>query len=532
MPPRGVQAVNDQGGVGLGALIDPSRGVRCAQAKLRRWASMQALALSALTLLAALPGRALADAAPLRTMGPSLQPVGETRVRMENERIEIRLRRGSSGNPWQLEADVQVLFRFLPGADEQMEAGFPLQPRPRTPGQDGAVIRDFSVTSGGVTLPHQVKRVDWEGVSTDWAVWHLSFRKGQAQEVVVRYRMPVEPQAKGPWGDLRLDYVLRTGAFWTGTIGRAEAILRSERPILPEDLMAGTTPGWQLQDGAVYWEWRDLEPDFDLQVATRNPFWLDLASELEPLLAKPNRTVDETLRLALWFNLIYEAYRGSGYHYLLRDGRKAGQWADTHVDEFISQLSAAVQENPGHEDLKLYHRWLVTNSWVEHGPDGPVLRSAERLRRYLDLVKDDPPDAGDRAVRNAYDFARTIYMVTPETDLRQRALERLLGLMPAAFQDEAAVTAWMPRRDYQPAGVELEIEADIRKVARERTTPAPATAAQAGQPPVSQADPDPATNPTPDPGWSLAPYAGLAMLVLGGAALAILRLKQKRRPRV
>lgn len=490
-----------------------------------------ASAMMALTLLSALPGLAMADAAPLRTLGPTLQPVAETQVRMESERIEIALRPGPARRPWEVHADVQVRFRFLPGADEKMEAGFPLQPRPRTPGQDAATIREFSVSVGGAELPHQVRRVEWDGVSTDWAVWPLSFRKGEAQEVLVRYTMPVEAQSKGPWGEMSLDYVLRTGAFWAGTIGRAEAIVRWARPIRPEDLTAETAAGWQLQDGALYWDWRELEPDFDLSVRFRNPFWLDLALELEPLLAKPTRSRDEMVRLAVWFTLIYDNHRG-GYHYPVRDGRKAGQWADQHVDRFLGELQKAAQASPGDSELQLLYRLITVNAWVEYGPDGPVLRSPDRLLRYLDLMEEEPLGTGEAAVRDAYYFARTIYSVTPDRELRERALARLLRLMPASFSGEEAVAAWLPRRDYQPAGVELELEAEIRKVARERIKPAPDTAPRR----------DPAPAPAPDPrsllagqdrapAPSLTPYAVPALLLLGGAALALLWLKKKRRPR-
>lgn len=483
----------------------------------------------ALTLLSALPGLAMADAAPLRTLGPTLQPVTQTQVRMESERIEINLRRGPANHPWEAQADVQVLFRFLPGADETMEAGFPLQPRPRTPGQEAASVAEFAVSAGGVEIPHQVRRVEWDGVSSDWAVWPLSFRKGEAQEILVRYKMVVEPQTKGPWGEMSLDYVLRTGAFWASTIGRAEAILRSERPILPEDLTAGTTEGWQLQDGGLYWDWSGLEPNFDLSVRFRNPFWLDLAPELEPLLIKADRTADETRRLAVWFIRIYDTHRG-GYDYPIRDGRKAGQWADLHVDRFLAELQKAARVGPGDSELQLLYRLITVNAWVEYGPDGPVLRSPDRLRRYLDLMEEEPVGTGEAAVREAYYFARTIYSVTSDRELRKRALSRLLRLMPASFADETAVAAWLPRRDYQPAGVELELEAEIRTVARERIKPA--------LDPAPLRDPAPASDRRSQlagqdraSGRSLAPYVGLALLMLGGAALALLWLKKQRRPR-
>lgn len=490
-----------------------------------------AVTLSFLLLPLASPARVMADAAPLRTLGPTLQPVAETRVRMESERIEISLRPGPVKRPWEVEAEVQVLFRFLPEADEKMEAGFPLQPRPRTAGQDSAPIRDFAVRAGGADLPHQVRRVEWDGVSSDWAVWPLSFRKGEVQEVLVRYTVPVEPQGKGPWGEMSLDYILRTGAYWAGPIGRAEAIVRSARPILPDDLTAATTAGWQLQDGALYWDWRDLEPDFDLSVRFRNPFWLDLPGELEPLLAKPTRTPDETLRLAVWFIQIYDNHRG-GYDYPVRGGRKAGEWADQHVDRFLDDLYRSAHSGTGDSELQLLYRLLTVNAWVEYGAGGPVLRSPDRLRRYLDLMKAEPVGTGEGAVRDAYYFARTIYTVTPDRELRERALDRLLGLMPASFANAAAVTAWLPKREYTPAGVEVDLEADIRKVARERIQPA-ATPPPPSDPAVEvRHDPtaEVRRDPAPAPGRSLAPY-GLALLLLGGAALALLWQKKQRRPR-
>gem|GEM_PF-6052250 len=99
----------------------------------------------------ALPGEgAAADSAPLAPVGPTLQPMPETKVRMEWERIAITVHRVAELEqyPWRLEADVEVLFHFVPEVDESMEAGFPLNAIGREHNIWGEWIRDFAVLIG------------------------------------------------------------------------------------------------------------------------------------------------------------------------------------------------------------------------------------------------------------------------------------------------------------------------------------------------------------------------------------------------
>lgn len=157
--------------------------------------------LLAVFILAALPGLALADAAPLTPVGPNFQPIGQTQVRMENEK---------------------------------MTAGFPLHASVQKENFYATRVQGFQVKVGGQPVPHEERRADYYGEPRDWAVWQLDFKKGQPLDLEVRYHFDVYGRGKGGDGDLYLTYILDTGAYWAGTIGKADAVVTFDRPVRKE----------------------------------------------------------------------------------------------------------------------------------------------------------------------------------------------------------------------------------------------------------------------------------------------------------
>jgi len=129
-------------------------------------------------------------------------------------------------------------------------------------------------------------------------LWEVSFQPGRTVRVVNRFRY--DTQAGVYWEENLLRYVLRSGAAWAGTIGRATIRLRlgdkgcvkpesgpescwagpaEDRDLLRADAFESATPnpqwasppGGKLQmapDGkvVVVWELSDFEPDEDVEL--------------------------------------------------------------------------------------------------------------------------------------------------------------------------------------------------------------------------------------------------------------------------
>jgi hypothetical protein len=498
-----------------------------------------------LLCLALLPARAArADSAPLKALGPGLQPLASTTVRMEAERIEIHL--GPGDNPedlvWQHRADVKVWFRFVPEADESMLAGFPLFAYPMEP------PRDFKVSVGGKELSYEERQVSWNEKDARWAVWHLDFHKGEPLEVEVRYWQQVNPYGKAAASDLLIGYVLRTGAFWAGTIGRAEATISLDRPIRQEDLrdlfygQQATTPGWQLKDGALYWDLRDLEPEADLQLQMANTYWLDLPAEVASLVAKPALTRDDLVRMAAGMKALYGGGTRDAGWAPVRGGQLSGDAANALLPGVMAAFDREIAAHPEDAELRSQRRLMLRgsltvieiagNSWRER------LTNPAILQRYAELAMAEYKQYGDDLGEPK---AWAGWLLLAERDkasaaVREAALQPLLELLPKRFRDEADARDYVQR--LFPGETLLEGgAAQVLRVALQRIDEQPAPAIVPAEP-VPPSQPDPPAQPEPlseqprsSESAAASPwlYPALGVLALAGATAAALLRRRSRR---
>lgn len=227
-------------------------------------------------------GIAGADAAPLQAVGRTLIPKQDCKVRMVGEEVDIDITYDPS-----LELDpsrqfpkfpppylglVRARFIFEAPAPERSAVGFPLGMLVEND-YFAAEVEGFSAAVNGKLVEHQVEPVKSDnsspgGPDEKWAVWQIDFPRGLTQ-VDVQYRVPFDTYR--PWSDVSFWYVLNTGKHWAGTIGKAtiRLSLGSDKQAVnlrPGDVLDKTTRGWKIEGSTLKWEYRNVEPDFDIAI--------------------------------------------------------------------------------------------------------------------------------------------------------------------------------------------------------------------------------------------------------------------------
>jgi len=422
--------------------------------------TVRRLAIALLLLLALVPP-VWGDSAPMASVGPGVEPMDSTTVRLAEERIEIHLSRDQSGplRPSRdAVGDFRVWFRFEPEADEEMTVGFPLFIYDLERSIFGARIEDLRVEVDGREVPVEIRESSYGKENPDadpaeWAVYPVRFRAGQPLEMVVRYRMPVAGYGKGFGAPFWVSYVLRTGAHWAGPIGRVEAVITMDRPIREEDIVAQdalrtTTPGWVLEDGALRWVWEDVEPDFDLYLVLKNPYWLDLHRDARATLDAGVAAQVEVLRVLGATQSLFEADE-IGQTSPLRDGLTPLEAAEALLPDVLTAARAYLGDHPGDAEVREAYFSLLQQASLVPRYDGQqwvtALRSEERLAYTLaELTRF--ARGGDLpgyllSWRPWTHAGLTDYPWQPET---QEAIAAFLAaVMPASFDTAQAAEEWV-----------------------------------------------------------------------------------------
>jgi hypothetical protein len=481
-----------------------------------------------LAFLLLLPSVAFGDAAPILTTGQGLQPMTSTSVRMESERIAINLwREGSPGQP--AKAGIRVDFHFVPTADESLEVGFPLWE-----GRQGETfvgrVDNFAVTVGGVALPFQERPVTYEGKAAPFAVWKLDFKKDQPLDLTVTYNWRyVSRVGKSSAAPMYVGYILKTGKYWAGTIGWAEAVLTMDRPVRAEDVRPETTKGWTVKDGALRWEWRNLEPDFDLDVTLANAWWLDLPDEVKAMLAKPSLNRDELGQLAASIRLLFTGMSRDPSWEPVRGGRMSGEVALEMLPQVVDRFHQAIRENPQDWELRQTFIALLFRSTYNDGRYGRELTGLEPMRLFLSELKQYRQDGGPAFLNDFGNLALGAAGPATDQELRDVAVQRVLSAIPGRFDTEADARRWAeePLARLPKDGLAAEIRAAVLKAAVDRVGPPPPdpsapTAAAAAPASGPAAPPTPSVAPPPpgpnhSAGWSVAGALAFAILLGLGA---------------
>jgi hypothetical protein len=442
--------------------------------------------LTAAFLVLLFPVIASANTAPVLSIGPALQPLAETKVRLESERIEVTVRPSSDPNSYFLEreADYRIRFRFMPEADEELMAGFPLIVVSPTGMWMGQLVRDFAVSLNGQAVAHEKRDVLFGGAPVPWAVYRLSFRQEEPLELEVTYQTWVSPRGKTWQSDLFLSYILQTGRYWAGTIGRAEAVVTFDRSLQPEDVTAETTAGWQRNGNTLSWEWRDFEPEFDLTVVVNSFYWLDLPVAIEEALAIKPSSRSELIWLLQAGGALFEGDGLAGNWMPVRSGLLSGEAAEPLVGPIVAAVREYLAANP--PDWQMRQRlleFLWKSAW-EHTWDGARLVSSERLQLYFAEEERYRLDGGPPVSRSISEtewlawIAVGVYSGTQDEALRRPALEMLLAAMPPSVRTEEEADAWteatlrFPRLTVAPV-LPQGLREDLTEATRARVWSAP-----------------------------------------------------------
>ncbi len=243
------------------------------------------LALVVVSLVA--PAGVVANPAPLHAVGRTPVPKGQTRVRMLSETVVMDISYDPRGNAQdsadQLNASpycghIKATFEFDAPAPEKLVVGFPLG-RLLEGGWFAGPVNDFRCSVGGQAVTHEVDEVrQSDKILEVWATWEVAFPKGRTR-VDIAYSVPSE--AYLPWTDPSFWYILSTGRYWAGDISRAVISLGvsgcdgSPMPLRPEDVLEPTTRGWCIDGGRLLWDFKDIEPDFDVEATVKPLPFLD-----------------------------------------------------------------------------------------------------------------------------------------------------------------------------------------------------------------------------------------------------------------
>jgi len=251
-----------------------------------------AVAFLIVILCLSAPARVEGDSAPLQAVGRTLVPKTGTRVRMVEETVIIDISydpRGDDGDDAEPLARspycgrVRASFAFEAPAAEELLVGFPLGLLLED-GWFAGPVKDFRCTVDGRVAAHTVNQVEQPGGPPQvWATWQVAFPKGRTR-IEVEYRVPFEVYR--PWANPSFWYVLNTGRYWAGNIGRAVVSLGltgqygTSVPIRSQDVRERTTKGWRIDAGRLVWEFRDIEPDFDIEATIKPLPYLELLGKV------------------------------------------------------------------------------------------------------------------------------------------------------------------------------------------------------------------------------------------------------------
>ncbi len=200
---------------------------------------------------------AYADFCPMRAVASTMMPINMNipPIRMVRERVDVYM------YPHVAVVEADFEFENLSDDDVTIEVGFP------TIG-DGDTIYSvevmlaFKAFANGERVQVDSSRIQHPEFPA-WYVWNQTFPARKITRLRAEYDTPLIHYHWG--GRMPFSYILRTGAYWQGTIG--EAIVQIHAKGIPLWAIREATPeGWAIDDeaGTLTWEFHDLDPKQDI----------------------------------------------------------------------------------------------------------------------------------------------------------------------------------------------------------------------------------------------------------------------------
>ncbi len=234
-------------------------------------------AIALASLLAARPG--LADDTAMGRAADGVYPIDSADVEMAAEEVTIRLP-AEGDDAYAAEAICVFTFHNTSAQPVDVLMGFPGEFTPEFLAESmvtwGGVVHDFRAFVDGieVQVTPETGSLGPEGVRERYASWYtfpVSFAPDQTRTVVNTYRFA---STANSLGDVYLGYVLTTGGYWKGSIGRAKVTLElgAVRPWQIENLYPNN---WRFTPDAkvLTWERAAFEPSLNLAVHYNVGHW-------------------------------------------------------------------------------------------------------------------------------------------------------------------------------------------------------------------------------------------------------------------
>ncbi len=334
-----------------------------------------------------------------------LEPFGyqETNVQMVYERVEMELSPylWSADDFSKARVDVTAYFTMHNRGNEpeSMQAIFPLESFTECQPQDVG-IRDsdtyymvtpysFEVLINGKGVPVQnvVTKHPHEGCEQmTWAGFDVTFPA--EEDVTIR----VEYMLESVGMDLMhtIEYILETGAGWAGPIRRGEVIVKFPYEVTTENVLAKSTPGYQIRHNELVWSFENLEPtpQDNLQISIVSPAaWQDILSLRREL--KTNPALPEK-----WIQLaqLYEYLSTS--HTDVRNEYYYQKIADTYEQ--------GIAANPNSASLHSAYAWFVYHFCCFY--NGEETDPVEEARALVLLNQALALDAEDRVAQEVLGY--------------------------------------------------------------------------------------------------------------------------------
>jgi len=229
--------------------------------------------ISFVMFLVSSPARA--DDASLGRKGEAVRPVNDSQVEMVSEEVVVTVSTDRS------RVDCRFTFKNT-GPSTTVLMGFPeSKPLPDREGfGDNTALHDFRtfIDGGHVSVKKEKgdsqedKKADQPGNHPYWWTWEVPFGAGETREVRNTYRVNNHYWSNG---QVLAGYILSTGSYWKGPIGKVRVVFRFE-DVLPHEMVRIFPGTHRFEGNDLVWEWTDLEPRGDIEIIFNTRRWPEI----------------------------------------------------------------------------------------------------------------------------------------------------------------------------------------------------------------------------------------------------------------
>ena len=349
-----------------------------------------------------------------------------TQVQMVYERVEMEPQTYQASDQDHKQSRVTVKISFVMRnqghATESMQSIFPLESLTECSGYMSTNNYSYTyysvnpdsfeiavdgepVTTQKVTTPHPYK--DNPQFSKDvcaemhWIGFNVTFPVNTDVVVTVSYNM----DARGTDAMQNIDYVLETGAGWHGPIERAYVVVKFPYVVSQQNVLADTTPGYQMLYNEIFWSFQNFEPTpkDNLRVSIVSPgTWQTIQADQR--LLDENPALPET-----WFELA-QIYAEIAY------GHIPVVRSEYYAKKMEATFNQGLAANPQSADL--YAQIAIYK--INNGDGLKLIRSTSQFDPILALISkslalDPQNESAQTALRQVKDFLPDLTFTPPPT---------------------------------------------------------------------------------------------------------------------